>query len=568
VAALSKRAVDYYAALPPELRTAETDRNRALALVRYGAALRTQSKLDESGKALSEAVSVLSKLRKEGDQSEATAIGLGIGLMTEARVSDSLNKRDQSRELSTQAADVLRPLMAAPNPSIPLRRAYGLAMTYLGFSQLRDNREEAAVTTLDEARQAYRSIDGLKLDDLPSAVAYAEASAWQMNALQNLGRLDQVRKVGEDAARVAGEVLEKRPGHMSALRARGLIVEALAPAEGFDLHLRKALALAEQGARDWEAITKLDPSNQIAWHNLVGARLGMGFWSLGLGDVREAQEQWRAALALEPRAKESALMGTILSVAAGYLTMLEADLGNRQAAQAALAANRRLVEMAVRGLPADSFGGGYLPEFLGYYGFPTTGFGYGVYALPFTAGDNETVRREALASARRLEQIKNATTQENLDRNRALEVAYRTAAEASYRLKDYAAADVNIKRALEIRKSIPTRTLSEERDADDQLMLAAMIAARLERYAEAQQIIEPVLKFHRVLYARKDNEDLSQHVQFANALYVSALAAPGQKTSQLTQAAAIIDGLPPMMRRQISITVWRERIAEEQKTRR
>ncbi|HEV2039285.1 MAG TPA: hypothetical protein VGT81_04440, partial [Casimicrobiaceae bacterium] len=49
VAALSKRAVDYYAALPPELRTAETDRNRALALVRYGAALRTQSKLDESG---------------------------------------------------------------------------------------------------------------------------------------------------------------------------------------------------------------------------------------------------------------------------------------------------------------------------------------------------------------------------------------------------------------------------------------------------------------------------------------------------------------------------------------
>src|SRR4029079_13941476 len=78
VGALSKRAIDYYAALPPELRTAETDRNRALALVRYGSALRTQSKLDESGKALSEAVAVLTKLRKGGDQSEATAIGLGV----------------------------------------------------------------------------------------------------------------------------------------------------------------------------------------------------------------------------------------------------------------------------------------------------------------------------------------------------------------------------------------------------------------------------------------------------------------------------------------------------------
>ncbi|MCM3905317.1 MAG: hypothetical protein ND866_26775, partial [Pyrinomonadaceae bacterium] len=37
VAELAKRALDYYGALPAELRTAETDRNRALALVRYGA---------------------------------------------------------------------------------------------------------------------------------------------------------------------------------------------------------------------------------------------------------------------------------------------------------------------------------------------------------------------------------------------------------------------------------------------------------------------------------------------------------------------------------------------------
>lgn len=135
-------------------------------------------------------------------------------------------------------------------------------------------------------------------------------------------------------------------------------------------------------------------------------------------------------------------------------------------------------------------------------------------------------------------------------------------------MKDYAAADADIRHALEIRKAIPKRNLFEERDANDALMLAAMIAARMDRYAEAQQIIEPILKFHRDLFARKDNEDLNQHVQFASALYVSALAAPGQKTAQLAQAAAIIDGLPAAMRRQISITVWRDRIAEEQKKQR
>jgi hypothetical protein len=568
VASLSKRAVDYYAALPPELRTADTDRNRALALVRYGAALRTQSKLDESGKALSEAVDVLGKLRQQGDKSEATAIGLGTGLMSEARVLDSLNKRLEARQFAQQGVDVMKPLMAASNPSVPLRRAYGLAMTYLGFSQARDNQEEAAVATLEQAREAYRSIDNLKLDDLPAAVGYAEASAWQMDALRSLGRFDEVRKVGEDAARVAGQVMERRPGQMSALRARALIVDNLATTEAFDLHQRRALALSEQGARDWEAILKLDPTNQIAWNNLASARITSGFLSWAQGQIRGAQDQWRGALAVERNVKEAAFISGALALAAGYLTMLEADLGNRQAAEAALRDNRRLIEVAVRNLPADSFGRAYVPEFIGWYGYPTTGIGYGGYALPFAAGDYEGVRSLARASARRIEQVKTANPERELDKNRMLEVAYRTAAEASYRLKDYAAADADIRRALDIGKAVPQRMLPEERDAKSEMMLAAMIAARLERYAEAQQIIEPVLKFHRALYARKDNEDLFQHAELAQALYVSALAAPGQKTAQLTEAATILDGLPPMMRRQISIALWRDRIAEEQKSRR
>ena len=345
VAQLAKRAVDYYAALPPELRSAETDRNRALALVRYGAALRNQSRLDESQKALTDAVGVLSKLREQGDQSEATAIGLGLGLMSQARVAGSANRRPEERELAIKGVEVLKPLMAAPTPSISLRRAYGLAMTYLGFSQNRNNREDEAVKTLEDARQAYRSIAGLQLDDLPAAVAYAEASGWQMEALQALGRFDDVRRVGDDALKVTGQVLEKRPGHMSALRAEALIVDTLSSTEGFDLRTRKALALTRQASRDWEAIVKLDPSNQIAWNNLVGSRLGTGFWLLNSGQIREALEEWREALAIEQQVKESGMIGTVLSLAGGYLAMLEADSGNRQAAEAALACNRRSVEM-------------------------------------------------------------------------------------------------------------------------------------------------------------------------------------------------------------------------------
>jgi len=565
VAALSKRAVDYYAALPPELRSAETDRNRALALVRYGAALRTQSRLDESQKALSDAVAVLGELRKQGDHSEASAIGLGLGYVSLARVAGSRNRRPDEREFVKQGVEVLTPLMATASPSIPLRRAYGLTLTYLGFSQLNGNQEEEAIKTLEEARGAYRSIDGLKLDDLPSAVGYAEASAWQMSALQNLGRLDQVRTVGEDAVSVAGQVLVRRPGNMSALRARALIADTLASTEGFDLHTRKARALAEQAAHDWEAIVALDPTNQIGWNNLASSRLGLGFWSLSLGDPHDAVTQWRGALEIERHVKEAAFLGNVLALAAGYLTMLEGDLGNRQAAEAALAANRRLIDQAVRGLPADSFGRFFLPEFLGYYGYPTTGFGYGAYALPLAAGDDETVHREARASVKRIEQTKTANPEQELNTNRMLEVAYRTAAESSYRLKDYAAADAEIKRALEVHRGIPIRTLNERRDEGDQIMLAARIAARLGRTAEAQRMVEPVLKLHRELHARKDNDDVFQRVQLAEALYVSALAAPAQRSSHLTEAAALMDGLPAAARQQISNKTLRGWIAEEQK---
>ena len=568
VAALAKRAVDYYGALPPELRTAETDRNRALALVRYGAALRTQSRLDEAGKALSDAVGVLGRLQKGGDQSEATAVGLGLGLVAQARVAGSRNNRPEERELVDQAVAVLKPAMAAPSASTALRRAYGLALTHLAFSQLDNNEEEGAIKTLEEARAVYRSIAGLKLDDPPSAVAYAEASARQMAGLLNLGRLDEVRKIGEDASAVAGRVIEQRPGDMTALRARALISTTMSNAEGTDLHVRKALALSEQSARDWEAIVKLDPSNQITWHNLVADRMGIGYWSSVLGRVGEAREALRSALALEPRLNESSLNAEILACAAGYSAMFEADSGSRPTAEAALRTNRRFSELAVRGFSPDSFGGSFLPELLGYYGcfnFVGISKGYGAYALPFGTGDNEAVRSLARASANRLEQMKSPSPQRELDRVRALDYAYRTAAEASYRLKDYAAADAEIKRGLELHEKVPKRNLLEKRDANEELMLAAMIAARLERHAEAQQLIEPALKFHRQLYARKDNDDLGQRVELARALYVSALAAPGQKSSQLTEAADILDGLPPAMRQQASIAVWRDWIAEEKK---
>ncbi len=567
VAALSKRAVDYYAALPPELRTALTDRNRALALVRYGMVLRYQSQLDEADRALSDALGALNKLHRGGDASEATAIGLGVGLTAQARVLDSRNKRTEARQLAEQAVSVLQPLAAGANPSVAVRRAYGGALVYLGFVQQNTNDEEAAVKTLEGARDAFRSIDGLKLDDLPSAAAYAEASAWEVNALQALGRAEETRRVGEDAIRVAGQVLERRPGHMPALRARALLVESLGTADMLDLHTRKGLELAEQGRRDWEAFLVLDPGNQIAWNNLASSRMTAAFALWNLGQIRDSQAQWRAALAVEPHAKAAGFISSALAMSAGYLTLLQADAGNREAAATTLAVNGRLIEIATRDMPVDSFARSMLPELLRYYGFPTTGIGFGAYALPLAAGNYAEVRDTARASARRIEQLKPPGPQQELDRDRMLDVAYRTQAFASYELKDYAAADVEIKKAQEALRRVPKRTLFEERDAAVEETLAAMITARLGKTAEAQRIIEPVLNFHRDLYKRAGNDSATQRFELAQAIYAAALAGTGQKAAQLSEAAAILDALPPDMRRLISTSRLRESIAEEQRAR-
>jgi tetratricopeptide (TPR) repeat protein len=482
-----------------------------------------------------------------------------MGLMGRARVHDSLNKRTESRQFAVQAIDALKPLMAAPDPSVSLRRAYGLAMIYFGFSQLRSDQEEMAVKSLGEAREAYRSIDGLQVGDLPSAAAYAEASAWQVQALQSLARHDEARRVGEDAAAVAGRVLEKRPGHMGAIRARALIVDSLAGSEADTLHFGKAVDLVDSGGRDWEAIVKIDPSNQIAVNNLVNARLTSGFYSLRMGRISETLRQYRAALAVERQAKPSAMIGSTLSIPAIGLVAVEADLGNRQAAEAALVEYERLNEMGFRDLPADSFGRGMLREF-GAFGLAPLGR----YAIPVAAGDYATVRDKARASLQRSEAVKPTDSQQELAKLRGLVRTYAVLADASYNLKDYAAAEREVRLAIESRRKLPKLTLQDELDASDELILAAMIAARLERYSDAQQIIEPVLKLHRGLHAR-GNDDLNQRVQLARALYASALATPGQRRAQLAEAAALLDALPPMMRQLRSTALVRGWIAEEQK---
>ncbi len=336
VGALAKRAVDYYNALPAALRTPQTERNRALALVRYGSVLRTQARLDEGNKAIDEAVKVLGAMREQGDLSETTAIGLALGLSTKARLGSSVDNDDRALANSARAVDVLKPLATAPNASVALRRAYGEVLNMHGFLQ-RSMQQEAAVATLEEARAAYRSIDDLALTDLASAAGYAEASSWLVQTHSQFGRSEEAKRASQEGLAVAAKVLEQRPGHMQALRAQALSTSPLAGLLADEMHLAEALALVNTTQRAWGELARLDPGNVISWNNLAVSHFIKASIQETMGRAADAAATWRSTEAFASRAPASAMTANSLAVHAFRLAILEAQRGKRREAEEALA---------------------------------------------------------------------------------------------------------------------------------------------------------------------------------------------------------------------------------------
>ena len=212
MASLSKRALDYYAGLPPDLQTPATARNRALAEVRYAISLRNLGRLDEAAKAADSAVATLAKLRAEGDASEPTLIGLAMGTSAKGRIFSQQARFADARKEGKQAFELLRPAATAAGSSVAVRRAFGEVAVAHGFNAMRDGDYPESVAILDDARAALRSIDGLKLADLSSAALFVEATAWQMDSLTALRRGEEARKNGEEARAVANGVLREAAG--------------------------------------------------------------------------------------------------------------------------------------------------------------------------------------------------------------------------------------------------------------------------------------------------------------------------------------------------------------------
>ena len=550
---LARRALDYYAALPPELRTDETERNRALAQVRYSLVLRNQAKLDDAAKAASDANAVLARLHGAGDRSEVTTIGLGLGLSALARVQDSRARFDEARKLAAESAEVFTPLMSS-SPSVRTRRTYAYVMNYLGFLQMRQSKEEAGVQSLESARRAYRSITDQDAADVSAASGYTESSAWQMEALARLGRNAEAKVIGEEARREATRILEVRPGHMGAIRARALTLSNLGALEAADYRASAAHALYSDSEKDWETFLKLDPGNTVAWNNLASVRNRVGFTLDVMGRSQEGIAKTRSALEIERHSRLASTTAMGLAFITSGLAESLAEVNEPKQAAAALAEIRRLVDIVRKSVPPDSVRGKMLPNFPKFQ----------ADHVALISGNVEAARDGMRSSIALLESFKDPQgTERNMVQNASV-AAHADLGFAFYQLRDFAGAEAALRTSIQTREKLGQRPIWEELQDQGNRALLALSVARQGRREEAAQMIEPLLKKQRAI-AAGGSDMLFQRFYLALSLLAAAVADPVRSPALLAEAAATIDRLPADITRRRTVALVRGWIADEMK---
>jgi hypothetical protein len=543
---LGKKEVAYYKSLPAVLQTPDTIRSAALAEVRYGIALQGRYQLDEADRALGEAVAALERLRAAGDDSEGTAVGLGLGLGAQSDVDDRKGRANPTRGV-LRAEALLRPYAEAKSASVSARRAYAFVAASAASYQSGDT----SLAMSGRAKQALASIGALDLSDLPAAADYSIVLAFEALELQRQSRFAEVRRVAAETVALASKVLEQRPGHLVALQARvfGYAMSGLLAAT--DLRIGAALRLGLQAEADGVALLRLDPTNRDARGRVAIVERGAANEAFALG-------QPRLALAISRRAVETLTSdaqhssGGVEDIIGqlGYRARLEADLGDRASSEATLQAAGREREALLLTAPPGSF------RVIG-----------AACVLDGARGDVDLLQGDAAAAravlAPLVEQLRSFKTDApyvERERRQCLTGRSLALANAQYTLGDDAAAERTAAAALAVAM---TREDPDARRMQARLAAAqAMALARLGRIDDAARAVAPAVKLQRELHAR-NHDDAEQRLELASTLYAQALADKARHDALLREAAGIIAALPTEMQALHSVGLWRDRLRAE-----
>lgn len=549
VAEFSQRQIDYFRALPQNLRGRESVRNGALALIHHARVLRLLGDPDRALKESQEAIALLAGLRDQADGSETTLIAAALAHAMAAQILDNQNDPKGRTELQ-RAVDLLQPLVEAPDASAAVRRAYVELIVRQGYQLTSSTDNNDAIPIERKAMSIATALGARDLSNLEMAAWYAEGGAWLVTALTNAGRDEEALRVGEDASAIAEKVLEVRPGYRLALHAEQVIEANLAGAAQDLLDPVRELTVGQRAEQVSVTLLKLDPKNITSMNNLGVAHQSVagGLW--GQGKLREAIPWYVKAL---EDFNHAAAGGRGFALVRAY-TM--ADTAFRAATLGDFATAEKLV---ADGAPFDERVRSLSPPGSLATVIVTAAEKLPAAQIAFQRDDLETAHRLA---SQVIGPVRDAKSDGNHQQYQQASVMYAgslTLARVEFGRADYAAAEQAARESIQFRKIMSAGAVQDFRELGEISTWLTLALARQGRMAEAAETIAPVVEFQRGLKA-KNQGDVWQPYELANALYAQALTDPKKAPALLREATSLFDQLPASMRNLHDVRQWRARI--------
>lgn len=309
---LARRLVDYYRALPPELRNDASETNHALALAALGRALNGQNLTEAASEPLAEAIAMLKKRRVAGDTSTEVTRGLTMALHDQSRVLNNQNLRIQARQAITEAEDILRPHAMAAGAAPMLRLEYAQALMELAFHQTgrADTNREAEVN-YGKAHEVLTELGGADSENPHIAGLYALSLTRLASTIQRRDPQGAIAHVAR-AIPILDRLIERHPGHITLFNLRGIAHSARTVALRTEGKVAEANESSRMAEDDYARFLARTTHGGAILSNLIRARLGLATSLDQLGRHGEAQQKLREA-------RDSARGKTISSSLAGRL---------------------------------------------------------------------------------------------------------------------------------------------------------------------------------------------------------------------------------------------------------
>ncbi len=289
---VDEKTVDYYAALPPELRNAKTDLAQADAIEALSEILASSGDMKSAGAKGGEALALYQRLAAQHPELPEAAAG-ALNLEWYAYSTDPSHS---SAELDTFQQDILRrwrELYAKHPENIKVRTGLGGALwNRASYAAQRFNKPQEAIAIGLELQEYDRRGMAKWPEDKKIARGYANALGVLAIAYQATGAQDKAVQVSEEAEAFYDEALKQDPGNLSLLADAG--EAAINLSYRVSVFSQKRSRDAELIARErYRTLTTLDPANADWRHHFVMAHMMECYYLEGDGQIEAARQAFK-----------------------------------------------------------------------------------------------------------------------------------------------------------------------------------------------------------------------------------------------------------------------------------